>query len=154
MSSICWFGSLLLLVSLSGCSSPVAPSAPVTVLITNTTCGTGTCTPLEIRGYLPKVTIPGQTLLAGVLPVGFSHSPSTCLKLPKSFNFVVYYPPDSTVFTWTTADSVLLTARDSGGNKSSPLPLGWSPSFIPASAAGWQVNFPDGTGLAAAGACS
>ena len=31
-----------------------------TLLVTNTTCDPGPCVPLEIRGFAPKFTVPGQ----------------------------------------------------------------------------------------------
>jgi len=137
---------------LAACSSTTAPGPPVTLLVTNASCSTGQCLPLEIRGFVPKFAVPGQPP-AGFLVLGVVDGASACLTFPLTQTLTITGPSDVTKITWTTADPVSVTASNGG-----PLFIvGATGQFVPANASGWSVTFPDGSGsahLAATGSCS
>jgi hypothetical protein len=122
---------------LPACSSTNAPGSAVTLLVANATCTAEECTPLEIHGFVPKFTVPGQ-LPWGFLDIGAANSASTCLTLPHSHTLTVTGPDGATDITWTVADPIILTAVDLDHT----LPLrGRTTEFVPANAPGWAVSF-------------
>jgi hypothetical protein len=120
---------------LPACSSTNAPGSAVTLLVTNATCTAEECTPLEIYGFVPKFTVPGQPLW-GFLDIGAANSVSTCLSLPHSHTLTVTGPDGATDITWTVADPIILNAVDLDHTLRAT-----TTEFVPADAPGWAVSF-------------
>jgi len=127
------------------CSSTLEPRENVTLLVTNETCDTGTCSPLRILGFPDnQPATPGGfwSIELGVLT-----GASACLTLPATREFRVTEVPSgkTTTYRWTSADGLALGAQP----VSEPQLLA-SPStaeFVPASMEAWAVTLP-GTGVA------
>jgi len=137
-------------VWIAGCTSGTAPLPTVTVLVTNETCASGSCVPLEIHGFVPKSTVPGQPPW-GFLLVGYVSGASACLTMPASHTLTIHGGGASYAIRWTVADPVYLTAKDSAGYTI----RGYTEEFVPADAPGWNVGFGGAAEphLAASSAC-
>ena len=109
----------------------------VTLMVTNGTCQTGACVPVEIRGLVPKFMVPGQPP-AGFLRIGRVEGKTACLLIPPEMTLTIRGGSDTTKIIWTTADELILTASD--GTPWSL--LGRSVEFVPAHAEGWSITLP------------
>lgn len=101
-----------------GCSSPHAPKALPTVLVTNAMCDSVTCATLEIRAFLWKFNVPQPP--SGFLVLGEVPPGQTCITFPPSWSMRVIGPDtagrvDTTTLTWTPNDhsQIYLIALDS-----------------------------------------
>ncbi len=153
MMRACFSAWLLVLLTLAGCntkSTDPVTGGPPTLLVRNATCATGPCVPLNIRAWIPKFVVPGQPP-TGFLSVGTARGASTCLEIPFADTLRVYgvdsmgHVVDSTLTIWTVYEPFGLTA--SVGSPFSP-PLGVSTTFVPMSAPGWRITFPNSGSLA------
>ena len=143
------FASTALL--LAACLSATDEGRDVTLLVTNGTCATGECVPIDVRGLIPKFTVPQP--IGGLLLVGRVEGPSACLTFPREYTLKIISPTDTTIVTWTTGDAVILHAI----RRDPFTPAGSTAGFVPASSDGWSVTFPSGSeapGLAETAACS
>jgi hypothetical protein len=136
-----------LLLATAACTSTVepmvGPRSDVTLLVTNSTCDAGQCTPIHILGFPDNQ--PGTPGGAWSIDLGLLTGLSVCLTLPASREFhVTEYPSGAvTIFKWSTAQGFAL-----GSQQSSESPLMATPStgeFVPASESAWSVTLP-GTG--------
>ena len=125
----------LAIAFLPACGSTTAPGSGVTILVTNETCIAGPCPPLEIHGFVPKFSVPGQPPW-GFLDIGTVTAASTCLRLPASHTLTVTGPNGAADLTWTVADPIILTAID----RERAL-QGTTDEFVPADAPGWTIGF-------------
>ncbi len=144
----------LLLAGALACSSATQPRANVTLLVTNTTCTPGPCTPLRIRAF-PGMDVQPRTP-GGLwsLDVGTVTTASACLTLPSTAGFYVIAAAtnDTTTFTWTNADPMALGAL--GPTESALQASPDTREFVAAGAQGWSVALPGGATLAPADACT
>ncbi|MGH7531351.1 MAG: hypothetical protein ACREMN_13275 [Gemmatimonadales bacterium] len=142
--------ALTILLFIGACRSTGEPERPVTLLVTNATCATGACQPIDMRGLLPTLNVPQP--IGGLLDLGRVEDPTACLTIPPSYTLTVSSPTETTTMTWTVHDPVSLHAF------AVPFePVGSTVEFVPASSAGWSVIFPsDGNAgtLRAASACA
>jgi len=133
-----------LLIGTLGCSSTVEPRAGVTLLITNGTCETGQCAPLQILGFPSN-----QPLTPGgfwSIDLGVITALSACLTFPRSATFRVIgvsndgTKADTTTSTWTTAIPLSLGAQSPSASRIMAAPS--TSAFVPASSPGWSVAMP------------
>jgi len=107
------------------------------LLVTNGTCQTGACVPIEVGGFVPKFLVPGQRP-SGALHIGRVEGRTACLVIPAEQTLTIHGGSSTTKITWTTADVLHLTASDG-----TPLSLlGQSQEFVPARARGWSITLP------------
>lgn len=114
-----------------------------TLLVSNATCDPGPCVPLEIRGFAPKFTVPGQPAW-GFVRLGTVTGRTTCLSFPPSWTITVTGPSDTTAITWTVDDPITVSAITSRLEV-----LGAGREMVPSGSPGWSVTF-GGTSPAAA----
>jgi hypothetical protein len=150
MTRLLKLGPILLLAA-SACSSTTEPLPTVTLLVTNVTCNTGPCVPLQILGFPDN-----QPLTPGGLwsiDLGTVTGPSACLTLPASREFRVTNTGTGAVTTtsWTVADPLSLGSLTDPNERIRAQPS--THDFVPSSAAGWSVAFPGGSALVTAQAC-
>jgi hypothetical protein len=148
-ATVAW---ILLLLGVLGCSSPVQPRTGVTLLITNGTCETGQCAPLQILGFPSNQPhTPGGFWS---VDLGLISAASACLTLPPSATFRVTDASTgaTTIYTWTTADGLSLGALQPSASRIQATPS--TGSFVPASAPGWSVTLPAGSQVSPRQACS
>ena len=146
--------SLVLVVN--ACSSPTEPPSGITLLVTNTTCQLGSCTPQHILGF-PE----NQPLTPGgfwSVDLGVITGATACLTFPPSASFLVIgwssdnSKADTTTFKWTTRDLLSLGAAES---VNAPLFLHpTTASFTPARSTGWTVSLPGTSSASPGSACS
>jgi hypothetical protein len=146
-------------IGCSGCATPTSStrasaatgstSATATVLVVNPLCDSGGCKPVYIKASIPSWPIPQS--LFGTKDLGILDGPTGCFQFPAlwtitvsqvdSFGAVVY----SDTLRWTLSDrqSVVLVAS------SETLPgwlVGFSQSFAPVDASGWELTYTKSTG--------
>jgi len=141
-----------LLLGALGCSSTVQPRAGVTLLITNGTCETGPCAPLQILGFPSNQPhTPGGFWS---VDLGLVSASSACLTLPPSATFRVTDASTgaTTTYTWTTANGFSLGALQPPASRIQATPS--TGAFVPANAAGWSVTLPAGSQVSPSQACS
>jgi hypothetical protein len=145
-----------LLIGTLGCSSTVQPRAGVTLLITNGTCETGQCAPLQILGFPSN-----QPLSPGgfwSIDLGLITAPSVCLTFPPSATFRVTgvsndgTKADTTTHTWTTAISLSLGAQSPSASRIMAAPS--TSAFVPATSSGWSVTMPGGSHVSPTQTCT
>jgi hypothetical protein len=137
----CGGAFLILVLGAVACSSTTGPRSGVTLLVVNGTCTVGPCPSLHVLGY-PQ----NQPNTPGGLwrfELGVLAAPSACLTFPRSATFRIIGPSDTTIITWTSADSMELGSLDSLAFPFAALPS--TGEFVPASAPGWTVTLPGGT---------
>lgn len=132
------------------CDTPTSPPPRVTLLVTNATCATGTCSPLEVRAFpenQPRTPGGPWSLEVGVVDGG-----SACLLLPAADTFRVTNGDtgETTTFEWTSERALSLGVLEPGSSAFQAVPS--TDMFVPASADGWSVTLPDGA-VAPAEAC-
>jgi hypothetical protein len=145
------FLPVLLLATLA-CSSTTESLPTVTLLVTNATCNTGQCTPIEALGFPSNQPhTPGGFWS---IDLGLVTGASACLTLPPSGEFRVGNASTgaSTVYSWTVADSLALSAEPAPADRLRAVPI--TGPFVPAGAAGWSIILPSGTGLSKSRACT
>ena len=145
------------LVALAGlaCSSAAAPDPPSMLLVTNATCASGSCDPLDVLAFPSN-----QPLTPGgywSLDLGLITTPQACFTIPTSAKFlIVAVNPDSsrdtTTITWTSSIPVSLGAIPPSGNRIMAGPS--TSAFVPSSSPGWTVTFPNGSAASPNTACS
>ena len=114
--------------------SPAGPGP--TLLVTNATCSPGPCVPFEVRAGIPRFTVPQPS--GGVVSLGWVDSTTACLRFPASWTLTVIGPGgDTTKITWRPSDSIWLIV---------PRLANSTVDFVPASAPGWSITFPNGQG--------
>jgi hypothetical protein len=145
-----------LVIGTLGCSSTVEPRAGVTLLITNGTCETGQCAPLQILGFPSNQPhTPGGFWS---IDLGLITAPSVCLTFPPSATFRVIgvsndgTTADTTTYTWTTAISLSLGVQSPSASRIMAAPS--TNAFVPASNAGWSVTMPSGSHVSPTQTCS
>jgi len=126
----------------AGCSKfAVDPSGdpPLTLLVANTTCKAGQCTPLWIVAW-PNIhapSIPGGWWIS----LGTATAPSTCKTFPPPGSFVTVDASGArTRYPWTPSDTFTLTAQSLVDTGIGTLPTTTS-TFVPGDAPGWSVTF-------------
>jgi len=143
--------SVLSWIACSSSTEPGEAAASVTLLVTNDTCLEGPCVPVSVRGRVPRYAVPGQPKV-GFLRLGTVESRSACLVFPAVDSLTVSGPDHTTVLRWMPSDDVSLRAfdpRDVATYTIWSVPIIDTTSyFVPASARGWRVTFPSGTGAA------
>ena len=136
-----------LLFGALGCSSTVQPRAGVTLLVTNGSCETGQCAPLQILGFPSN-----QALTPGgfwSIDLGIVTTPWACLTFPPAATFRVIgvsndgSKADTTTFTWTTASPLSLGAQSPSASRIMAQPS--TGAFVPASGPGWSATLPGGS---------
>lgn len=131
-------------------SSDVAPLAPVTVLVHNSTCDTGICVPIQVLAFpRNQPNTPGGEWS---IKLGTLASASGCFQLPPSATFTVSGPEGVEArYIWTPSQHVSLgiTPPGAGQLQASPNTV----DFVPAAARGWSVDLPSGASLEATSAC-
>jgi hypothetical protein len=135
-----------------GCSSTVQPRADVTLLITNGTCETGQCMPVQILGFPSNQPhTPGGFWS---VDLGLVSAATACLTLPPSATFRVIDASTgaTTTYTWTTAEGLSLGALQPPASRIQATPS--TGEFVPASARGWSVTLPAGSQVSPRQACS
>jgi hypothetical protein len=150
---------------LCGIACATDPKPLPTLLVTNATCGAGTCRTLEIRAFVNAFKVPGQPP-DGFEVVGYAHDNSACLIFPSRWRLAVIADgtTDTAWATWTPSNTsgIELYAVDStllagGGNRAvrdsaqqalwpfvGGLPgiIASTSEFVPGTAPGWSVTFP------------
>ena len=125
------------------------------LLVTNATCTSGTCDPLEVLAFPSD-----QPLTPGgywSLDLGLITTPQACFTIPTSAKFlIVAVNPDSsrdtTTITWTSVIPVSLGAIPPSGNRIVARPS--TSDFVPSSSPGWSITLPSGSGASPSTACS
>jgi|KBSSwiStaDraftv2_1062776.scaffolds.fasta_scaffold64599_6 hypothetical protein len=135
-----WKVLAFLPLAVLACSSTLEPRENVTLLVTNETCETGTCSPLRILGFPDnQPATPGGfwSIELGVLT-----GPSACLTLPASREFHVTEVPGgkTTTYRWTSANGLSLGAQPASESQLLARPS--TAEFIPASMEAWSVTLP------------
>jgi hypothetical protein len=141
-----------LLLGALGCSSTVQPRAGVTLLITNATCETGQCAPVQILGFPSNQPhTPGGFWS---LDLGIVSAPSACLTLPPTATFRVIDASTgaTTTYMWTTAERLSLGALQPPASRIQATPS--TSAFVPASAPGWSVTLPASSPVSPRQPCS
>jgi hypothetical protein len=133
------------------CSSMTEPRVPVTLLVTNATCDSGTCSPIEVRGFpSDQPNTPGGPWS---LKLGTVSTASACLTLPSADTARVTNADtgETTTYVWTIDDLLALGTLEPGESwfqaKAS------TSEFVPGNAAGWAIALPGATTATPAGAC-
>ena len=136
--------SVLLLLALA-CTptTGVDASGPLpSILVTNGTCGSGGCAPLEIRAF------PGsQPRTPGgfwSVALGTVAQEQACLRLHRADTFRVIgervdAPPDTTYIVWRVGDAISLAGLEAGASALQARP-GTEP-FKPRMGSGWSGPF-------------
>jgi len=143
---------LLLLLAAPACSSTTEPLPAVSLLVTNTTCDMGHCTPLQILGFPSNQPHTPGGLWS--IDLGIVTGPTGCLSLPPSGTFRVTDASTgaTTTYTWTVSDPLALGAETDPDERLRAQPS--TSPFVPATAAGWSIAFPGGIGqVTKAAAC-
>jgi hypothetical protein len=132
------YGSTILALVV-GCST-VEPSALPTLFVTNPNCATGQCRVIEVRAFIPDFRVPqpswGYSTIGEIIGQG-------CLVFPSRLVLMVN---SDTAAVWTPSHPLYLVAVDSIAfhNGDSTFSRGATRTFIPDSAAGWEVSFGEG----------
>ena len=142
----------LLLLATPACSTTTEPLPIVTVLVTNTTCDVGPCTPLRILGF--PVNQPGTPGGLWSIDLGLVTGPSGCLTLPPSGAFRVTDASTGATktYSWTVRDPLALGGEADPADRFRAQPS--TGPFVPASGPGWSIALPGGAGLSSAQACT
>ena len=139
-----WSALRFLLLTALACSSSVEPRSNVRLLVTNGTCGSSSCSPLQVLAFPSN-----QPRTPGGLwsiDLGLITAPSACLTLPSSATFRVIgvsndgTKGDTTTFAWTTAVPLSLGAQPPSASRIFAAPT--TSSFVPATAPGWSATLP------------
>jgi hypothetical protein len=124
-------------------SSPIDAPRSVPVLVTNTTCTPGPCRAVRILAYpWSELHTPGGMWK---IDLGTITTPTACVTIPATSAFRLIEEPSgkTTVFPWTTRDSVALGWRQPGEELFSARPSTvW---FVPQRARAWSVALPGDT---------
>jgi hypothetical protein len=159
----CLFASLGLAALLSplaltlACTSitDVDESGPLpSILLTNGTCSSGTCTPLEIRAFpsnQPKTPGGYWSIKLGTVP-----QEHACLTLHRADTFRVIAdradaPPDTTYFIWKVGDAISLGMLEPGAWTFLAIPQ--TEPFVPKGGSGWSVTLPGDKTVSPAEVC-
>lgn len=130
--------ALLVVFACTSATEPTEPPPSVTLLVTNSTCSSGQCSPYQVRGFWTHqpVQTPGGpwSIDLGTISTG-----SACLTLPSADTFRV----NETPYIWTSRDSLSLGILEPGSWVWLAIPS--TSAFVPASSAGWRVTLPGGT---------
>ena len=135
------------LLAAAACTSTVEPMveprSDVTLLVTNSTCDAGQCSPLHILGFPDNQPHTPGGLWS--IDLGLLTGPSVCLTLPASREFhVTEYPSGAvTIFKWSTAQGFALGSQSLSESRFMATPS--TGEFVPASESAWSVTLP-GTG--------
>ncbi len=145
---------LLLPVVIAGCSSygsTESNPSSVTIRITNTTCASGTCTPLRVLAF--PFTQPHTPGGYWSLDLGVIRTASACVTLPPSASFSVTDAGSGkvTTYSWTTSDGVSLGAIAESSSRIQASPS--TNQFVPTNAAGWSVALPSESSVTSGSAC-
>jgi hypothetical protein len=133
----------LLFPVLATYSSPIDAPRSVPVLVTNTTCTLGPCAAVRILAF------PGSELHTpgGMwkIDLGTITTATACVTIPATSDFRLTEQPSgtTTIFPWTTRDSMALGTRRPGVQIFSATPSTvW---FVPQRARAWSVALPGDT---------
>jgi hypothetical protein len=143
--------SLLLLLAGSGCSS-TGPLPTVTLLVTNTTCNTGPCTPLQILGFPSNnPSTPGGLWS---IALGTVLGPSACFVLPPADTASVtdVGTGRTTYYVWTVESALELGSLSNPSGRFQAQPS--TGPFVPVDSRGWSAEFPGGTAVSTTHACT
>jgi hypothetical protein len=132
------------------CSSTVEPHSGITLLVTNGTCGAGSCSPLEILGFPDNQ--PGTPGGLWSIDLGLVTGSAACVTLPLSAKFLVIGGADTTTYLWTTARPLSLGAQSPSASRIFASPS--TSSFVPAAAAGWRATLPGAAQVSASPLCA
>ncbi len=120
-------------------------AASATIYVTNSACASAPCGPIDVLAFPSNnPNVPGG---AWRFSLGRMTTPTACFSIPKHEAFYItstdmygYGHTDSVV--WTPSIRLSLAAVPPDSNQ---LQLSASTSgFVPSSASGWAVSFPDG----------
>lgn len=141
------------LMLVAGCRETAAPQEPgtATLLVTNATCASGTCSALRVLAFPEdQPNTPGGYWS---LDLGTVTTASACLTIPSSATFTVTDASTGahTVLQWTAAKGVSIGLVTSGQSAIMASPS--TGTFVPAHAAGWSVALPGSATPTPAPAC-
>jgi hypothetical protein len=129
-----------LFIVVVGCRDSLAPAGPVKLLVSNSSCTSGTCATFEVLAFPENqpVTPAGNWSI----DLGTITSERACLIIPASAQFTLVNAGTGarTVFTWTTSKAVSLGLIPVDGSRFMASPS--TGNFIPARAVGWRVTLP------------
>lgn len=132
-------------------SADTSPFGPVTVLVHNSTCDTGTCTPVRVLVFPDAETLTPNG--SWTLDLGVLSTASGCFELPPSATFTVSGPEGVEArFNWGPTQRTSLGAilPGQGALQASPN----TTTFVPAESRGWTVDLPSGATLERGPACT
>ena len=137
------------------CSSSVEPRAGVTLLVTNESCQSGQCDPLEVLAF-PSVQ-PNTPGAFWSLDLGTITTAQKCFTLPPTAQFKVIGQhsdggADTVTYTWTNASGLSLGALPQGQSRIQAKPT--TSAFVPATASGWRIDVPSGVQATQDNACT
>ena len=137
------------------CSSTVEPRAGVTLLVTNESCQSGQCDPLEVLAF-PSVQ-PNTPGGFWSLDLGTISTAQKCFTLPPTAQFKVIGQhsdggADTVTYTWTNASGLSLGALPQGQSRIQAKPT--TSAFVPATASGWRIDVPSGVQATQDNACT
>jgi hypothetical protein len=148
------FSRLIALVAVSvpalSCSSSLEPRDDVTLLVTNSSCIPGPCTSLRVFAFpSPQPGNPGGWRI----DLGTMSGPTLCVRVPANSVMRIigqnaHGGADTTALFWTTAQPAQL------GVEVAVTASATTPTFVPASAAGWSVSLPGNDAATPASPCS
>jgi hypothetical protein len=136
-------------------TTDVDESGPLpSILLTNGTCSSGTCTPLEIRAFpsnQPRT--PGGYWS---IELGTVSQEYACLKLHRADTFRVIGQrvnarPDTTYFIWKVGDTISLGMLEPGASALLARPE--TEPFVPKGGSGWSVILPGDKTVSPAEVC-
>jgi hypothetical protein len=141
----------LLLLAGSGCSS-TGPLPTVTLLVTNTTCDTGPCTPLQILGF-PGIQ-PQTPAGLWSIDLGTVSGPSACFVLPPADTASVtdVGTGRTSYYVWTVEDALALGSEADPNDRFRAQPS--TQPFVPVDSRGWSAEFPGGTAVSTTHPCT
>ncbi len=146
----------LLVIALSAlsCSHTTAPQNPVTLRVSNASCGSGGCVAVHAVGFpsdAPQT--PGGMWY---LDLGTDSAATFCLSILRSGTFQVTAVDQggtsrTTTYNWSDGDSLSLGTLAVGESPLTATPS--TPAFVPRSSAGWGVSLPGTSAVTPAAPC-
>ena len=140
---------ICILVSHAACAS-VQPRPSITLHITNQTCQTGQCMPLQIVGFPSNS--PGTLGKPWTINLGVVTAAEGCLVLPPVATFSVSRAGSGTdTFEWTAQSPLSIGTQVVGESGAPAAPHTFA--FVPSQQPGWSVTLPGGELVSPATPC-
>lgn len=156
MSSIVLVGFVSLAAACGNeIASPGTGRSGITLLVTNSTCASGRCDSLQVRGFPNNQPDTPGGLWS--IDLGLITTSQACFTLPATAKFYVIQEPtrssaDTTTYTWTSAIPLSLGAYSPSTNFIMVNPI--TSSFVPADSPGWSIAVPGDKKATASSACT